>query len=236
MSSGSSSSTVSRKRSRKASTTATSKRARSFKARSKTTVINPRYGVVAPRLTASMKYYTQVLCANVAGVYNTTLFNLNSLFDPDLTGSGHQPMGFDNIASLYSKYVVKKVHWYIEAWVAAAATVFQSTFTVVPVNQVGAVGAGDAQEQPLSSVKTGNFSNDKVVFTGSINLWDLSAKSKTAYMGDDIYSALCSATPSERMTLQLGSQNALTGTQTCIFAVMLTYDAEFFDPIPIGGS
>lgn len=33
-------------------------------------------------------------------------FRLNSLFDPDLTGTGHQPRGFDELASFYGRYTV----------------------------------------------------------------------------------------------------------------------------------
>lgn len=31
---------------------------------------------------------------------------LNALYDPDTTGTGHQPMGFDQLAALYGRYLV----------------------------------------------------------------------------------------------------------------------------------
>lgn len=40
------------------------------------------------------------------GVPVTNVFSVNSLFDPDRTGAGHQPRGFDQISLLFSKYIV----------------------------------------------------------------------------------------------------------------------------------
>lgn len=33
-------------------------------------------------------------------------FCVNSLYDPDTTGGGHQPMGFDQLAAIYNRYLV----------------------------------------------------------------------------------------------------------------------------------
>lgn len=43
----------------------------------------------------------------VAGIPDTKVFSLNGLFDPDITGVGHQPRGFDQlVGNLYDHYVV----------------------------------------------------------------------------------------------------------------------------------
>lgn len=34
------------------------------------------------------------------------VFSLTSLYDPDVTGTGHQPIGFDQLMPLYSRYTV----------------------------------------------------------------------------------------------------------------------------------
>lgn len=45
------------------------------------------------------------LTGTLGGVKNIR-FSGNSLFDPDVTGVGHQPYGFDQLASLYNSYRV----------------------------------------------------------------------------------------------------------------------------------
>ena len=51
---------------------------------------------------------TQLYTTPLVGV-NVNLFLLNSLFDPDFTGVGHQPYGFDQITLFYRKYRVNAV-------------------------------------------------------------------------------------------------------------------------------
>lgn len=42
----------------------------------------------------------------VVGTPATKVFSLNGLYDPDITGIGHQPIGFDEIMPLYDHYTV----------------------------------------------------------------------------------------------------------------------------------
>lgn len=50
---------------------------------------------------------TQVnLDPGVGGTTATHVFSLNSLYDPDVTGAGHQPIGFDQLMPLYDHYTV----------------------------------------------------------------------------------------------------------------------------------
>ena len=55
--------------------------------------------------TVKLRYSQQVSMSNPVGgaVHN---FRANSLYDPDLTGVGGQPLGFDQMAALYNHYVV----------------------------------------------------------------------------------------------------------------------------------
>jgi len=45
-----------------------------------------------------------------AGVMATQVYRANSAYDPDYTGGGHQPLGFDQYATLYAHYTVLSSH------------------------------------------------------------------------------------------------------------------------------
>lgn len=52
------------------------------------------------------KYCDKVELNPASLASDTYSFRLNSLFDPDFTGVGHQPIGFDQVMSFYNHYTV----------------------------------------------------------------------------------------------------------------------------------
>lgn len=61
-----------------------------------------------PNYPMRMKYAEQlVLTTGVAGVPTLYQFNLNSIFDPNRTGAGHQPYFRDQMAQFYDYYKVR---------------------------------------------------------------------------------------------------------------------------------
>lgn len=53
-----------------------------------------------------MRYSTQIVVGSSLGAKAEYAFHCNSIFDPDVTGIGHQPLGHDEWANLYDKYRV----------------------------------------------------------------------------------------------------------------------------------
>lgn len=64
-----------------------------------------------PNFSCVMRYsQTFTLSTGTAGVMGTEqVMRLNCIFDPDYTGSGHQPYGYDSITPLYKGYRVNAV-------------------------------------------------------------------------------------------------------------------------------
>jgi hypothetical protein len=74
--------------------------------------LGKRVGFPANR-TVELDYAAMVYCNSATvspGVYQ---FRLNSAYDPDLTATGHQPMGFDQWAAYYNHYVVEQCSYEI---------------------------------------------------------------------------------------------------------------------------
>lgn len=63
---------------------------------------------VPTKMYTKLKYVEFVqLNPGAAGAVATHVFSANGMYDPDITGSGHQPRGFDQLMALYDHYAVK---------------------------------------------------------------------------------------------------------------------------------
>ena len=62
--------------------------------------------VVKPGTIVKMKYTDLITLSNFAVGQDFHIFRAASIFDPDFTGTGHQPLGHDQWATLYQRYRV----------------------------------------------------------------------------------------------------------------------------------
>jgi hypothetical protein len=58
------------------------------------------------RTTRKLRYSTAVAVSTPSGTIGGYNFSANGLFDPDITSTGHQPMGFDQLMLSYNHYCV----------------------------------------------------------------------------------------------------------------------------------
>lgn len=70
---------------------------------------------LAPTKRVKLSYHESVGMTSTSGILAFHRFQLNTLFDPDISATGHQPFGRDQWAALYNKYLVTsatiKVKW-----------------------------------------------------------------------------------------------------------------------------
>lgn len=179
--------------------------------------------------------YSQIDAWSVTSLTTSNqYYNLNNIFDPDSTGVGHQPYGFDQMAALFAHYRVFKVRWIIEF----AGSDDRLHITVMPLNGTTiSNNIPNVSEQPLAVTKAMSFNGGfPVRFKGSIWLPKLTGASSVQYKTDDRYSSVVTAGPSELMRLGIFVYNPTVATVTSSCNVTLIYYTEFYDPITLAQS
>ncbi len=73
-------------------------------------------------MSVTLKYIDYTYINPGLGSVGYAVFRANSLYDPDFTGVGHQPLGFDQLAVLYNHYVVNSARIKVQVHSAAGAT------------------------------------------------------------------------------------------------------------------
>lgn len=169
-----------------------------------------------------------------AGAANGNQYRLNSLFDPDLSGVGSQPILNDNLAQLYGRYRVLstryEVTWHNNNSVDALVSVTPKNDTTLTTTY---------SQHLANSIQPGcrsgyTFSNTPPVrLRGSVECYKLAGCQGLAeYRGDDQYHAQFGASPACSLTLELTcSSPAAAGATQNIYILKMWYMVEVFDRI-----
>lgn len=192
--------------------------------RPRSKVVNSALTPIPQRFITKMKY-TETVAMNSLNAY-TYAFNLNSVFDPNRTGTGHQPYGHDTFATMYNRYRVIGCSYTIQG--------FNSTNTVVisanPANElVVFTNTDEAMENPRTKWITQTAGGGIKVLKGNVYIPSLVGRSKAQYMADDRYQAQTGTSPNELAILNLACQSISSGDVTVDCVVTLNYLVEWFD-------
>jgi len=104
-----------------------------------TSMVEPWMPLFPARISKRLRYSTNFALTTTAGAVTTYVFRANDLFDPDFTGSGHQPMGFDQLMVFYNHFCV------VEAKITATFKSYGSVDQTVCIRQ-------DATSTPLTVI------------------------------------------------------------------------------------
>lgn len=191
------------------------------------TTVNKSLQPIPNRYICKMKYATSIV-TDATGQY---VFNLNSLFDPDRSGFGHQPYGFDPLAALYNRYRVISTGWRIQN--PASNTGTPVITASLPSNDLGLTFADTGQllENPRCKYITQIPGASIETLRGKSYLPKLMGRPKSQYMSDDNYQATVVASPTELGLLYLTTFNGLSGSAFpgIALTVVMEFTCEFFD-------
>ncbi len=171
--------------------------------------------------------------AGVAG--GQYVFRLNSVYDPDYTGAGHQPYGYDTLASIYGRYLVKSVSVRI-IFSNPSADGVATCLSITPANSgpfgMAGLTAEAVAEKPQCRVALLNNTGSQVeTYSSSFDLARLEGLSPAQYRAEaDTYGAAVGSNPTLTPYLAVALADIVqTGGLTCQFGVELDYHVEFYE-------
>ena len=197
--------------------------------------VNRALQPLAQRYICKMKYAESFdIPIPQLGFVGAYRFNLNSIFDPNRTGTGHQPYGHDTLQTIYNRYRVISCSYKI-CISRLDANTEPLQLTTLPANEEVSISLGaEARESPRAKyiVQGGNGSPIRML-TGTVNIASLMGRNKAQYMADDRFQAQYGSNPGELAILnvfssllndgQVATERALKGS------IELVYTVESFD-------
>lgn len=214
-------------------------RKRGFKKRNSYKPISTVGRALSPfpqRYITKMKYAESIsttIALSNAGIY---VFNLNSVYDPNRTGTGHQPQGFDQLSAIYNRYRVIACSYRIGLVLGAVDTtnLNYGQMCVIPSNDnLALTSVADARERPRAKYVLQAPGSPVKMLTGKVYMPSLAGVSATTYKGSDRYQSIVSTSPTEALLLNVVTgfiNDASVTSQSYILNVELQYTVEWFDP------
>lgn len=191
-------------------------------------VVNRALQPIPQRFIAKMKYSELI---SVSDIYGRV--NLNSIWDPNRSGIGHQPYGFDTLATLYNRYRVISCGYRIHAVMGSGggSNVAGLQVAAQPANEeLSPLTMSEMRENPRAKYIIQNPGAPTVFLTGKTYLPSLVGRTKAQYMADDRYQALTTGSPQELAILNIV---AASGNDALLVSwsinILLEYTVEFFD-------
>ena len=181
---------------------------------------------------AKLNYYDVVTLSTLGGGAGTYIFSANGLFDPDITGTGHQPMPFDQIMLSYEHYCVT----------AARLTVnFQNVSTTLSVGVGLSLKASNtAQTNYQYLIENGLIVRDRLALSPSddavktleIPISISKFGSVPQLLDNPDYQGSVAANPVEQSYFQISVWNPNTSGVVAgiVCEVFLEFDAVFTEP------
>lgn len=178
-----------------------------------------------------LTYYDTATISTGAGSAGTRVYSANGLYDPDITGAGHQPMPFDQLMLSFNHYVVT----------AAKMTVnFKNTSTT---NTQSVALSLNADATPITAY--GSLCENGVLVRDRLGMYPYSDSVKTlsipiniAKFGDlrmildnPSYEGSVAANPVEQSYFHISAWNPDSVSSTdCIVEIYIEYFAIFREP------
>lgn len=192
------------------------------------------------RFYTKMRYVcTKTFNAGIVTAINTQ-FQCNGIYDPDITGTGHQPLGYDQIMGvIYNHAYVYKSHIVVDYMSGdnTAATCGSVVGINISDNTSPVLTLDTVLEQPHTTYKTMGLCYGNKAITRCSKWWTWKAFNGGNYFSDE-NKGLVGSNPTEAQYYNLFVQTP-GGNQdpaACQAIVTITYYVCFAEPKQLGQS
>lgn len=166
------------------------------------------------------RYCENVQISTTNGSFGTYLFSCNGMFDPNITGTGHQPVYFDNMAALYDHYTVigSRIKVTVSA-VDGSGNGFPAYLCVGKDDDTSVASTFLAltEQNPADFKMVAFQGNEPVTMTST---WSAKATFGGSVLGNDNLQGTGSANPTEQTYYVIGIQPTNT-VSTALWAVFV---------------
>lgn len=181
--------------------------------------------------------YNDTLNVNPALPYYDYLWHGNSVYDPDYTSAGAQPLGFDQLTALYQRFTVMGVK--ISATVLPTQSLLPDQQLTILANHstTSYVDADLISQQPYAKTRfIGNSSTGPVTLSAYYSTSKIMGCSKKKIMDDDVFSGSYNSNPSQKFYIHTFLADLAGGDTRATIKVKLTYYVKFWDRFPLAAS
>lgn len=167
-------------------------------------------------------------------------FRLNSVYDVNYTGAGHQPYGHDQMALLYGKYRVLKTTVQLLFTTPGAANDMICAESVAPNTTSGLTGTQlwEPVERPGGSWGHLPTSGDRrCILKRTYNMHTICGVSKAAYLAEDRYAADVGSNPTQDilLTTAVGCFDG-TNAVACVLQAVFEFEVLWYNRTTLGSS
>lgn len=184
--------------------------------------------------TCKLRYAESININPGAGVAGQYIFSCNSLYDPNVSGTGHQPYGFDQLMALYNHYTVTGARCRV-TMIGTDNLVYTLGIKLSDSSSLSSTVPDSLLEQPGFKKKIVSYAN---AIGRNYITCNFSCKkffrhpSKNFILSDDTLSGTSSTNPVEQayFIIVLAPAIALQDLANCTLQVEIDYVATFTGP------
>lgn len=190
--------------------------------------------VQTPHYKTTLRYFESVtLPEATVGVGNDYVWSLNSVYDPNTTGAGVNPIGYTNMAAFYGRYKVMavtiKVVFVNDTSGSTLCGVVATPQSTITSDRGAWPIQPNAQWDLLADQHAGGC---KLVVSRKYDLARVAGVERSEYINDQDFGSIIGANPSRPLYLHTWMRGISVAAQVQI-AVELDYHVEFSQPISL---